>query len=241
MIKILKWLGIGLVGLLGILAVVLWIANEPLPTGGKAGPEADALARKMMQAVNKTAWDSTRFVSWQFRTGTDYLWDKDQQLVRVAWGEHVVLLNTQDQTGKVFTNDTEVTDPATRDPLLQKAWANFANDSFWLYAPLKAFDPGTRREVFSVDGKKQLMVHYSSGGVTPGDSYLWELADDGRPVAYKMWVSIIPVGGLRFTWEDWQGGGELPLIATKHESKILGVPIQNLNFPSTSEALPLLQ
>lgn len=241
MVKFFKWLGIGVLALFLLLAVIGFIANEPLPTNGKAGPKADALAQKMMLAVNQPAWDSTRFIGWQFRTGTEYLWDKDQQLVRVAWDEHIVLLKTNDQTGKVFTNGKEVTAPALRDPLLKKAWANFANDSFWLYAPLKAFDPGTTREIVQKDGREHLLVRYSSGGVTPGDSYLWELDDTGKPVAYQMWVSIIPVGGLRFTWEAWQGGGAHPLIATKHEGKLFGVPIENLSFPSKEEALPLLR
>jgi hypothetical protein len=71
-------------------------------------------------------------------------------------------------------------------------------------APYKVRDPGTERKVVNTKMGKGLLVTYTSGGVTPGDSYLWILDQNNRPVKWKMWVSIIPLGGLEFTWEDWQ-------------------------------------
>ena len=57
------------------------------------------------------------------------------------------------------------------------------------------------------------MVSYDSGGVTPGDSYLWILDDTGLPTAYKMWVKIIPIGGINASWDNWmitESGAYLP-------------------------------
>ena len=48
------------------------------------------------------------------------------------------------------------------------------------------------------------MVTYTRGGSTPGDSYLWKLQPNGFPESFKMWVQIIPIGGLEATWDDWQ-------------------------------------
>ena len=39
--------------------------------------------------------------------------------------------------------------------------------------------------------------------VTPGDAYLWEVGADGLPVAWRMWVQVLPIEGLRVTREDW--------------------------------------
>ena len=53
------------------------------------------------------------------------------------------------------------------------------------------------------DGLSGLLVTYASGGSTPGDSYLWILQPNGFPKSYKMWVKIIPIGGVEATWDDW--------------------------------------
>jgi hypothetical protein len=63
-----------------------------------------------------------------------------------------------------------------------------------------------------------LLVSYSSGGVTPGDAYLWILDENGLPKAYRMWVNILPVGGLKSSWEDWK---TLPTGAKYAASHIL--------------------
>ena len=90
----------------------------------------------------------------------------------------------------------------------------FNNDSFWLVAPYKIFDEGTERSLVSLeDGSQALLVTYTSGGSTPGDSYLWLLNENEIPYAYKMWVKIIPVGGVEASWDHWtkmESGAYLP-------------------------------
>ncbi|MEL6835094.1 MAG: hypothetical protein AAFP77_19000 [Bacteroidota bacterium] len=233
--RILKYIGLSILGLILLGVIAGFFANQPLPTG-EAGPAADALARKMETAVNKMAWDSTRFVSWKFRTGTAYMWDKDRQAVVVEWGNNKVLLRTTDQSGKVFVDGKEVTATEEKQKMLAKAWSQFANDSFWLCAPMKAFNPGTSREIVTLeDGKQGLLVSYSSGGVTPGDAYLWHLDESGLPVSWQMWVKIIPVGGLSFTWENWTDAPQ-PRIATEHNGSLLSVPIIDLEFLTFSDS-----
>lgn len=61
------------------------------------------------------------------------------------------------------------------------------------------------------------MVTYSSGGTTPGDSYLWKLNDDYTPKAWKMWVKIIPVDGIEISWEQWENFPNGIRIATAHD------------------------
>jgi hypothetical protein len=36
------------------------------------------------------------------------------------------------------------------------------------------------------------------------NSYVWFVDQNYMPKAWRMWVSIIPVGGLETTWEDWK-------------------------------------
>ena len=116
-----------------------------------------------------------------------------------------------------------------KEKAIQTAWSLFANDSFWLVAPYKIRDSGTSRKVIILEnGEKGLLVTYSSGGVTPGDSYLWILDEDGRPKSWKMWVKIIPVGGLEFTWENWQQQGGAWFAPIHKGPGPLSVDLKNL-------------
>ncbi len=40
-------------------------------------------------------------------------------------------------------------------------------------------------------------------GISANESYLWLLDANDRPRAWRMWVSVIPIGGLEATWEGW--------------------------------------
>ena len=217
-----------------VLAIVVfgWIAHQPLPQG-EAGPAADALARKMETALNKAAWDTTRYVRWSFRDVHHYVWDRQTDWVEVTWDEYRVLLHTPDQTGRVYANGQPLEDSAAA-PLLQSAWSYFANDSFWLIAPFKAFDPGTTRErVTQPDGQAALLVTYHSGGVTPGDSYLWLLEPDGRPRAWRMWVDIIPIGGLEVAWSGWQTTATGAELASTHPATLFTLELTGIRTGQT--------
>jgi hypothetical protein len=111
---------------------------------------------------------------------------------------------------------------------IQTAWSNWCNDSFWLNAPVKATDPGTIRKVVETEsGDRHLLVQYGSGGVTPGDAYLWILDEKYLPEAFKMWVSIIPVGGVEATWSGWKSF-DGAMIATEHKMGPLEIPISDV-------------
>lgn len=185
--------------------IIYLIYDEPLPSG-KSGPQADNLAEKMLTAINNQAYLETRYLEWSFADGSHrYIWDKEKGAVQVEWDENYVFLNLHDpKKSKVVKNDLEIVGHA-KDDLITEAVGYFNNDSFWLVAPFKVFDEGTQRSlVILEDGSDGLLVTYTSGGNTPGDSYLWKLDSNGFPESYRMWVAIIPIGGLEATWDDWQ-------------------------------------
>ena len=205
--KVIKFLVYSLLFLVAIIAILGVSQHEKLPEG-KSGPEAEALADKMLAALNKPAYDSLTLLKWSFPRGHHFVWNKKDNLVNVRWDDYEVDLDPETTTG-IAKKGGLVMEGEEMEKAIQKAWALFANDSFWLVAPYKVRDPGTTREIVELEsGEKGLMVKYASGGVTPGDSYLWVLGDDNRPKAWKMWVKIIPIGGLEFSWENWhqQGG-----------------------------------
>jgi hypothetical protein len=236
--KTLKIIGIVFAALILLALGAAWLVNEPLPEG-TANVEADALARKMQQAVNVEAWNNTRFVRWSFPGGHDYVWDKQAGLVQVKWGANEVLLRTNGPSGKAWENEQLLKGEAA-EAAIQEAWAYFCNDSFWLNAPAKVFDPGTQRALVDLEGgKKALLVTYESGGVTPGDAYLWHLGADGKPELYEMWVSIIPIGGLNATWENWTKLSTGAQIATAHNLGIYEMELTNVKGGNTLSQIGL--
>jgi hypothetical protein len=209
--------------LLLIVGVVIYYFayNEPLPEG-KKGKEADALAIKMFNAINHDAFENTEVIAWSFRGTNFYTWYKENNRVEVSWDENKVILNTkQPENSEVFVKNKKVDNPE----ILQKAQNFFNNDSFWLIAPYKIFDVGTERRIVNYEGNEALLITYTSGGSTPGDSYLWILDDNYLPTSFKMWTSIIPLGGVSATWNDWKNTESGIRLPKRHTLSLFGMQI----------------
>ena len=184
---------------------------------GNSGPEADKLAMSMLVALGKEAFDTIPYLEFEFFAGGHkYFWDKKNNQAIVAWDNIQVVLDL-DQVSGVATKNGESMSGTDQDEAIQTAWSYWCNDSFWMIAPFKCFDPGTTRKVvIDEDGKNNLLLEYASGGVTPGDSYLWILDDQNVPSGWKMWTQILPVKGAYTSWEGWETmmGAKL---STKHK------------------------
>ena len=114
--------------------------------------------------------------------------------------------------------------------------------SFWLNAPAKAFDPGTTRSLVETEGAEPaLLVRYASGGVTPGDAYLWQLDENGVPLSWKMWISIIPIGGLEISWEGWTSLKTGARISTRHQAGPFTVEVEGVSGGNSLQDIGLSQ
>jgi hypothetical protein len=219
--KVLKGIGI-ILALLFIVGAIFYVVNNENSPIGIKGEKADNLASKMIKALNYEAYESTEVLEWSFRGEHFYKWYKSENIVEVSWDENKVILNTKKpSTSEVFVSETKT----ESQELIQTATDYFNNDSFWLVAPFKVFDPGVERSIVKHNEKDALLITYTSGGSTPGDAYLWILNEKGFPTSYKMWTSIIPIGGLEASWNDWKktkAGFQLP---TKHKMSLLGMEL----------------
>lgn len=226
--KIIKGLLYVIVAFVVLLIGAYFVLNEKLPSGDNLA-KADILAIKMLTALNKSAWDSTNVVAWTHKGVHHFVWDKQQEMVQVKWDKNDILLNLKEwNKGKAYSDGKEIID-AQLDVLRGKAWAIFCNDSFWMIAPYKVFDEGvTRKIVQTSDGSEALLASYASGGVTPGDSYLWFLDKSGVPTSYKLWVKILPIGGVKATWDNWINTKTGARIASNHKLGPINLTIENI-------------
>jgi hypothetical protein len=231
--KILKILGILVVVVLVAFITIYAVYNEKLPEG-RPGSDADALAQKMLSTLNYDKFKQTRFLEWSFQGGEhQYKWDKEKRNVAVSWDEFLVNLDLiAPESSLVFKNGERLMDLES-EALIEKAVDYFNNDSFWLVAPYKVFDSGVTRSIVPLpDGTDGLLVTYTTGGSTPGDSYLWILQPNGFPKSFKMWVNIIPIGGIEASWDDWavmESGVFLPKSHEMGPVKLLMGDIQGYN------------
>lgn len=212
----------------GLLAVALAIAfvvlDEPRPVG-QEGVDAEALAVRMERAIDLPAWERTGAVRWTFGGRNEHLWDRERGFARVRWDETEALLRVGGPRGRAYRGGRELHGEAARE-VLEDAHARWINDSFWLNPVAKMRDPGVSRALVALPrGEDALLVSYASGGLTPGDAYLWIPGDDGLPRAWRMWVSVIPVGGVEASWERWITLSTGAKIATRHVGP-LGIALE---------------
>lgn len=201
--------------------------DEELPQG-KQGPEADLLAQQMLDALDYEAYEQTDYLEWTFRGSHRYQWNKTDQKCIVRWKDYKVDLNFKDlEKSMAYVHNFRVYNENANE-LIYKAYDLFNNDSYWLIAPYKVFDDGVVREILSTTSGNALKVTFTSGGSTPGDSYVWYLNKDKRPTSYKMWVSILPIDGLEASWNHWTTTESGAILPTYHKILFFGIPISGI-------------
>lgn len=221
--KFLKYLIIILIVLAIIAFIAIKVISDPLPEG-KSGSDADKWVQQIQTKLNRPAYDTLAYLKWEFfRPGQKYLWDKQRNLAVIEWAGNKAIMNLTSQVAITYADGVQQEGDA-HEALKQKAWSNWCNDSFWMFAPFKMNDPGTSREIVELEeGGKGLKISYSDGGVTPGDSYVWMIGDDNVPTGYRMWTSIIPVQGMYSGWSGWESHKGV-LLSTKHD--LLGKEVE---------------
>ncbi len=199
--------------------------------------DADPLARRMLAAVDAEAWARTGAVRWTAPDGGRHVWDRQRGYHRYERRGLMVQLDLGTREGVAYRGGRRLSGREA-DEARELAYARFCNDSFWLNPVPKAFDGGTTRSLApDVNGRDGVLVSYASGGVTPGDKYLWILDADARPVAWRMWVSVLPIPGLEASWEGWTRLPTGAWISTLHRIGPVTLRITDLRAAESLAAL----
>ena len=217
---------------------------------------ADSLAMRAYEATGgPAAWAALPYLGFHFSAERDgqarpavrHLWNRQTGDYRVEMpgGEdttYVVLFNVETRDGQAFLDGAPL-DSAASAARVEQAYERFINDTYWLMAPAKLFDPGVSR-TFAADSSDAttdvLHLAFDGVGLTPGDQYwLFIDKDTGRVTE---WAYRLQSGReARWRWTGYEEhtteGGTLA-IATRKESPDGAVAILTDHVSMPAEVPP---
>ena len=244
------------------LALAGCASGDPSPTPTTA---ADSLAMSVIDAHGGwDAWaeaDPIRF-DWAVQRDTAelvrirHLWDRAGQRARVEWevGEDslaVAVLDLATSAPEAVVGEAFLLgEPAApEDSLLEQAYRRFINDSYWMVAPLKTFDPGVTRALApdSASGDTRVLaLSFGEVGMTPGDRYWLRVGPDG---GLQAWTYVLEGDTTTTTW-TWNDPTDVPgtalrVLAAKRRPDGTAIVTTPLSAPQSSDVwtspLPRLQ
>ncbi len=206
---------------------------------------ADTLAFRAASFAGQEAWERTPYVSFRFgraETATDsssspasrrHLWNRRTGAYRIDIPRrdtlYTVFLDVtpptgQERSGSVYRDGEQLGGDEAMQ-WLDSAHGMFVNDTYWLLAPFKLFDPGVTRGLDPSEDtatEKALTLAFDGVGRTPGDRY-WLYVDrqSGRVNGWKYHLQGQPQAGGRIdrmgnrTFETPNGTIRM---ATRHET-----------------------
>jgi hypothetical protein len=209
----------------------------------RADEKADQVARELVAALGgEAAWDKARQLSFDFvveREGSraaefHHVWDRytgDYRLLGrdKSGAPFAVYFNVNTRDGLGFVNGKAVEGDENKK-LLETAYGRFINDTYWLLAPWKVFDPGVHRDF---DGEKTgpegalcdvIRLSFDNVGLTPKDVYwLWITRDGRRMVQWQYVLGGAAEDPTTALWKDWRdfAGVQLSL-----EKPMVGKPVR---------------
>ena len=152
---------------------------------------ADSVAYRLLQAHGADAWATAPYLRFNFgietpnggQTIARHLWNRTTGEYRIEWSagpdsSYVALVNIREQRdgrldGTVYLNGNELTG-AAGESAREQAYGRFVNDTYWLLAPLKVYDPGVNRTYLadsSTADHDVIQLTFNDVGRTPGDQY----------------------------------------------------------------------
>ncbi len=192
----------------------------------------DDLARKVMKATGQDAWHEAQVITWEFQSNL-HIWDRNRKLHYVKTKKFESWISLDSIKGVVKIDGRQV-EGKKKQQLIDKAYRLWANDSFWMNPFWKFFDEGTKRSIVKLrDGTPMLVIHYDTGGHTPGDSFGWILDKNNLPTHWKLWVKIVPIKGYKTTWENWKIFDSGLKISQLHRSTFFDFRITNVKIGSS--------
>lgn len=206
----------------GVLALLLLLMAVVDPVAAQV-QDVKALAQRVLKNMGgKKGWDNTRFIAWTFN-GQYQVWDKQQDRFRWEKDSLVAIINTRTKDGKVYAAGKEISDTEEKRKLLDRAYALWINNSYWLVMPFKLQDPGVNLKYIAegrtMDGAAAdiLEMTFDNVGLTPENKYhLWIDKKSGlitQWAFYRKYTDKQPAFTRR--WGDYKNHGSIKLASDR--------------------------
>lgn len=192
--------------------------------------KAIAIADSVMQAMGgRKAWDETRFISWNFFGRRDLVWDKWTGSIRIEIpaDSTIMLLNLNDESGRVQIKGREIQDTDSVKTLLNRAKQIWVNDAYWLVMPFKLKDSGVTLKLIGEDTLpsgnkcKVLELTFEAVGFTPNNKY--RVFVDETDNLIKQWAYYQDASqdepSAIWPWDNYQQYGNILLSADRSDGR----------------------
>lgn len=223
--------------------LLVLVATLPAARPALADQKADQVAHELIAALGgEAAWEKARTLRFDFvveREGSraaefHHVWDRYTGDYRLqgrdkSGAPYAVYFNVNTRDGVAFSNGKAV-EGDDKKKLLETAYGRFINDTYWLLAPWKVFDPGVHRDY---DGEKAgpdgvlcdvIRLSFDNVGLTPKDVYwLWITRDGRRMVEWQYVLGGASEDPTTALWQDWRSFGGIQLAL---EKPMTGKPVR---------------
>lgn len=223
------------------LILVFVLGGLPQQSAAQGHDEAAReLATKVMQAMGgRENWEKTTELAFDFVvesegkevTRRSHVWNRATSGYSLNWKGNqdsktyrIEFSDIYQKNGEVWI-DGQTPPDSTRQQLLERGYALFINDTYWLIMPFKLFDPGVKLREAPTESKngvdyRVLHLSFDNVGLTPGDQY-WLWID---PVSFRIQGWRYKLQSERegaYLWENYQqfGAVRLPLRRVTEDGK----------------------
>jgi len=235
--------------------IALLLASASVASAADRDAKADQVGKEMIAALGgESAWEKARELRFDFVVENEgkvagrrsHAWDRytgDYKLTGTdpSGAPYACYFNVNTKGGKAFVNGKSV-EGEEADKIVKSSYARFINDTYWLLAPWKVFDPGVR---LVYDGEKPcpggggtcdvIKLSFDNVGLTPKDVYWMWVARDGRQMV--QWQYVLKGADEPPTtvqWKNWQKVGGIAISMEKPmEGKPTVIRFENVSVTPT--------
>jgi len=198
--------------------------------------KAIALADAAMEAMGgRKNWDKTHFITWNFFGNRRLTWDKWTGDVRVEnlKNDQTVLLNVNNNIGRVMKNGQELTQPDSVAKYVKQAKSAWINDSYWLVMPFKLKDSGVTLKYIGGDKTEdgatadKVQLTFDSVGDTPQNKYYVWLSPETHLASQWAYYPKSDMDKPSFVlpWKNYKPYGKVLLSGDRGQRQLTDIQV----------------